>query len=195
MYHFNFRKRFVVLGVMASMACALPSAQAATFDIDPAHSFIEFKILHLGYSVLKGRFNTIKGAFEYDEKAPNTASIMVEVDTKSIDSNHAKRDIHLRGSDFLDVDRYPTATFKSTAFKESGKSGIMSGNLTLHGVTKSVEIPVTFIGAGPDPWGGNRRGYEGNLQIKRSDYGINHDLGPAAETMSLNLFVEGILRK
>ena len=195
MFATSMRKYFVVLGLVASMALAIPQASAATFDIDPSHSFVEFRILHLGYSVLKGRFNSIKGSFDYDDKKPNAASIQVEIETKSIDSNHAKRDKHLRGSDFLDVDNYPTATFKSTAFKKTGKNSVMTGDLTLHGVTKQVEIPVVLIGAGPDPWGGNRRGYEASLQIKRSDYGISHNLGPAAENMTLDLFIEGIQRK
>ena len=167
-------------------------SHAADYDIDPAHSFVEFKILHLGYSVLKGRFNTLHGTFSYDADHPKDARISVEVETASIDSNHAKRDKHLRNKDFLDVETYPLATFKSTHFQEKGKTGIMTGDLTIRGITKQVDIPVELIGFGSDPWGGHRRGYQGHIQIKRADYGINHDLGPAAETMTLDLFIEGI---
>lgn len=168
------------------------SVQAAKYAIDPTHSFIEFRILHLGYSVLKGRFNTVRGTFHYDENNPGAASISVEVETASVDSNHAKRDKHLRGADFLEVEKYPLATFKSTSFREQGRAGILTGDLTLHGVTQRVEMPVELIGAGPDPWGGKRRGYQGRLQIKRSDYGISYNLGPASEVMTLELFIEGI---
>lgn len=195
MFKNTLHKPLIVMGLAAAFAFSVSPVQAATYDIDPGHSFVEFKISHLGYSVLKGRFNTMSGIFEYDEKNLKSASIQVEVEAKSIDSNHAKRDIHLRGSDFLDVDRYPTATFKSVSFEETGKNGVMEGDLTLHGVTKRVKVPITFIGAGPDPWGGDRRGYEGSLQIKRSDYGISYSLGPAAENMTLDLFIEGIRRK
>lgn len=165
---------------------------AAEYDIDPTHSFVEFKILHLGYSVLKGRFNTLRGTFSYEADHPQEARISVEIETASIDSNHAKRDKHLRSKDFLDVETYPLALFKSTAFQEKDKTGIMTGDLTIHGITKRVDIPVELIGAGPDPWGGHRRGYQGHIQIKRADYGISHDLGPTAETMTLDLFIEGI---
>ncbi|MBF0108960.1 MAG: YceI family protein [Magnetococcales bacterium] len=170
-------------------------AGAVVYDIDPAHSFVEFRILHLGFSVLKGRFNTVRGVFEYDDKNAATASIQVEIETASLDSNHAKRDKHLRGEDFLDVERFPLATFKSVSYKESGREGIVTGDLTLHGVTKRVEIPVMFIGAGADPWGGQRRGYEGRLEIRRADFGVSHNLGPAAENMTLEFFVEGVARK
>ncbi|MBF0148078.1 MAG: YceI family protein [Magnetococcales bacterium] len=186
----------MILALALSLNLATVSlARATVYDIDPDHSFIEFKISHLGISVLKGRFNTVKGSFEYDAQKADAASIQVEVDTNSLDSNHAKRDKHLRGSDFLDVEKFPTASFKSVSYKEAGGKGVVSGDLTLHGVTHKVEIPVTFVGAGPDPWGGQRRGYEGRLEIKRSDYGISYNLGPAAETMTLELFIEGIARK
>lgn len=168
------------------------SAKADTYQIDPSHSFVEFKILHLGYSVLKGRFNTIRGQFNYDENNPTKSNITVEIETKSIDSNHAKRDKHLRGSDFLNVEKYPLSTFKSVSYKETADNGIMTGDLTLHGVTKRVEIPVSFIGSGMDPWGGYRRGYQGQLKIKRSDFDMGYNLGKAAEEMTLELFIEGI---
>ena len=178
--------------LLASAPLPLRNAHAADYTIDPAHSFIDFKISHLGFGLLKGRFNTIRGMFSYDENRPNAARINVEVKTASIDSNHAKRDKHLRSSDFLHVDKYPVATFKSTAYREKGKTGVMTGDLTLHGVTKRVEVPVEFLGAGTDPWGGYRRGYQGHLKIKRSDYGISYNLGPAAEEMTLYFFIEGI---
>ncbi|MBF0182217.1 MAG: YceI family protein [Magnetococcales bacterium] len=183
-----------LFGLAAALLMATPEVRAAAFDIDPDHSFVEFRIAHLGYSVLKGRFNVVRGSFDFDEKNPAAAAITMEVETTSIDTNHAKRDKHLRSGDFLDVERYPKATFKSVSFVENGGTGRMSGDLTLHGVTRRVEFPVTLIGSGPDPWGGFRRGYEGHLEIVRADYGIAHNLGPAAERMTLDLFIEGIRR-
>lgn len=174
--------------LFASNAMAAPE----TYEIDPTHSFINFSISHLGFSFLQGRFNDISGSFVYDADNPRANSITVEVKTASIDSNHAERDKHLRGKDFLNVDKYPTATFKTTSFEPKGEDGVLTGDLTLHGVTKPITIDVTFVGAGKDPWGGYRRGYSGKTTIKRSDWGMTYDLGPAAETVDLEFVIEGI---
>lgn len=181
------------LAVMALLSLAVTS-QAATYEIDTkgAHAFIQFKIKHLGYSWLLGRFNTFSGSFEYDAKAPEKSSINVEVDTRSVDSNHAERDKHLRGKDFLYVSKYPTASFVSTAFMPSANGGTLKGNLTLHGVTKSVEIAVTKIGEGADPWGGYRVGFDGTTKLLLEDYNIKNILGPASAELELELYIEGI---
>ena len=170
-------------------------ALAAKYVIDTkeAHAFIQFRIQHLGYSWLTGRFNTFSGSFEYDEKNPANASVAVEIDTASVDSNHAERDKHLRGDDFLDVEKYPTAKFVSTSFKEKGDgTAVLEGNLTLHGVTKPVTIDVEHVGHGEDPWGGYRRGFEGRTRIALADFDINYNLGPKSKELELILSVEGI---
>lgn len=182
-------------------ACILVSAlfstplMAADYVIDTkgAHAFIQFKIKHLGYSWLIGRFNTFSGSFSYDEKNPSAAKVAVEINTSSIDSNHAERDKHLRSKDFLDTATFPKATFVSTGF-QPGKEGqaVLTGDLTLHGVTKSVSIDVTSIGAGTDPWGGYRRGFAGTTQFALKDFGINYNLGPASKEVELFLSIEGI---
>lgn len=181
------------LAVMALLSIAL-SAQAATYAIDTkgAHAFIQFKIKHLGYSWLLGRFNTFDGSFEYDAKSPEKSSITVEVDTRSVDSNHAERDKHLRGKDFLYVSKYPTATFKSTSFTPNAEGGTLKGDLTLHGVTKPIEIAVTKIGEGADPWGGYRVGFDGKTKLLLEDYNIKNILGPASAELELELYIEGI---
>ena len=162
-------------------------------DTKGSHAFIQFRIQHLGFSWLTGRFNTFTGSFEYDEKDPSKASVQVEIDTASVDSNHAERDKHLRGDDFLDVEKYPKAKFVSTAFSENDDgTAVLKGDLTLHGVTKPVTIDVEHIGHGEDPWGGYRRGFEGRTRIALADYGITYDLGPKAKELELILSVEGI---
>lgn len=162
-------------------------------DTKGSHAFIQFRIQHLGYSWLTGRFNTFSGSFEYDEKNPANASVVVEIDTASVDSNHAERDKHLRGDDFLDVEKYPTAKFVSTSFKEKGDgTAVLEGNLTLHGVTKPVTIDVEHVGHGEDPWGGYRRGFEGRTRIALADFGINYNLGPKSKELELMLSVEGV---
>lgn len=177
----------IVFGLSASVA------QAADYKIDPAHSSVEFKISHLGFSVMDGRFNDISGTFAYDPEAGEAAqSISVVIPTDSVDTNHAERDKHLRSGDFLNVDEFPQATFESTGFQGDENGGVMTGNLTLHGVTKPIEIQVEKVGEGEDPWGGYRAGFIGTTSIRRSEFGVSYDLGPAAETVDLTLMIEGV---
>jgi polyisoprenoid-binding protein YceI len=187
----------LITGILAAvtMAIAAFSVQADDYVIDTnkAHAFIQFKISHLGYSWLLGRFNTFSGEFSYDEKDPAAAMVKVDIDVSSVDTNHAERDKHLRGGDFLDTDNYPKASFVGTGFKEleDGTAELM-GNLTLHGTTKPITIAVNHIGHGKDPWGGYRRGFEGTTSFKLADFGITSKLGPASESVNLYISVEGI---
>ena len=184
----------VTLG--ASLLLLLSSiAQAANFVIDTkgAHAFIQFHIKHLGYSWLVGRFNRFGGEFSYDEANPQAAKVTVTIDTASIDSNHAERDKHLRDEDFLEVDKFPEARFVSTSYRDLGDGqGELVGELTLRGITRPMTIAVTHIGAGDDPWGGYRRGFEGRTSFALADFGIKRDLGPASKEVHLWLGVEGI---
>jgi polyisoprenoid-binding protein YceI len=183
--------------LMTSLATAMftTTAYADDYVIDNKgmHASIQFKISHLGYSWLWGRFNDFSGTFSYDEKDAGASKVKVVVKTGSVDSNHAERDKHLRSDDFLDVKKFPEATFVSTGFVE-GKDGkaTLKGKLTLHGVTKDVELDVVKIGAGKDPWGGYRRGFEGSARLKLKDYGIKKDLGPASAELELIIVLEGI---
>lgn len=181
--------------VLLSFAVA---AQAADYVIDTkgAHAFIQFQIKHLGFSWLVGRFNTFAGEFSYDEANPGAASVSVTIDTASIDSNHAERDKHLRDEEFLDVEKYPQARFVSTAYRDLGDGkGELRGELTLHGVTRPLTIQVAQIGAGDDPWGGYRRGFEGRTRFTLADFGIKRDLGPASREVELWLGIEGVRKK
>ncbi len=162
-------------------------------DKKGAHASIQFKISHLGYSWLWGRFNDFDGSFSYDEKNKGASKISVTVNTKSVDSNHAERDKHLRSDDFLDVEKFPEAKFVSTSYIEAGDgTSKLKGKLTLHGITKDIEVDVTQIGSGKDPWGGFRRGFEGQTRIALKDFGITKDLGPASAELDLIFNFEGI---
>ena len=185
--------RNAFLAVVLASGTSVASAEDYVIDTQGAHAFIQFKIAHLGYSWLLGRFNEFEGQFSYDEKNPSASTVDVTIKTASLDSNHAERDKHLRSDDFLHVDKYPEAKFVSTGFTQ-GKdgTGVLKGNLTLRGVTKPLEIDVEFIGAGDDPWGGYRRGFEGLTKIVLKDFGIPYDLGPAAREAELFLSIEGI---
>ena len=184
------------LGTTLAAAVLLVSAaatEAADYRIDAGHSFVQFKISHIGVSWMIGTFDTLSGSFTYDPDAgPEGQSISVEIDTTSVDSGHAERDKHLRSADFLNVDEFPTATFVSTSYEGDGESGTMTGNLTLHGVTKEIAIAVNKVGEGKDPWGGYRAGFEGTVSLTRKDFGMGYNLGPASESMELFLFIEGI---
>jgi len=188
--------RSAILATLLATSLSLPLAARAedyVMDTQKAHSFIQFRIKHLGYSWLLGRFNDFEGRFSYDAANPAATRVEVTIDTASIDSNHAERDKHLRSKDFLDVTQYPQARFVSTAYDENADGGgRMQGELTLHGVTRPVTIAVKPVGHGPDPWGGYRRGFEGSTHLTLADFGIDYNLGPAAKQVELFLSVEGI---
>lgn len=162
-------------------------------DTPGAHAFIQFKIKHLGFSWLYGRFNEFEGTFSFDPENPSASQVEVTIDTASIDSNHERRDNHLRNDDFLAVETHPEARFVSTSFEHiEGDRYIMTGDLTFMGVTKSLNFDVEQIGAGIDPWGNNRRGFHGTTRFALADFGIDYNLGPEAREVEIILDVEGI---
>ena len=173
---------------------AFAAVEKYKIDVEGAHAFIQFRMKHLGYSWLYGRFNNFNGAFEIDRENLENSKINVDIDVASIDSNHAERDKHLRAKDFLDTDIHPSAKFVSTGLKlnDDKKSGVLTGNLTLKGITRPIKIIVNLIGEGDDPWGGYRVGFEGRTAFKLKDFGIERDLGPATTMVEMVLSVEGI---
>lgn len=178
-------------------------AMAADYTIDKEgqHAFINFKISHLGYSFIYGTFKDWSGTFSFDAAKPEDSKISIDVKTASVDTNHAERNKHISSKDFLDVATYPDAKFVSTNVKPTGKNADgkltadVTGDLTLHGVTKPVVVKTTFLGEGKDPWGGYRAGFEGTTTIKRSDFGKMMDLGPQSDTMTLDISFEGVKAK
>jgi polyisoprenoid-binding protein YceI len=178
---------------LASPAVTLAAEENYLIDTRDAHAAIEFRIKHLGFSWLVGRFDDFEGTFTYDEENPENSQVTVTIDTASVNSNHAERDKHLRSDDFLHVEKFPQAKFVSTAYKPTGENTAeLTGELTLHGVTRPVTIAVEQIGHGDDPWGGYRRGFAGSTRLTLADFGIKRDLGPAAREVHLFLSVEGI---
>jgi polyisoprenoid-binding protein YceI len=171
------------------------NVNAADYIIDykGAHASVNFKIKHLGYSWLTGRFNVFDGNFSYDPKNVNASKISINIDTESLDSNHAERDKHLRNADFLDTDKFPKATFTSTKITDKGNNKLeVVGDFTLKGVTKEITIDAEKIGEGKDPWGGYRSGFSGTTRIALKDFGIDYNLGPASTHVDLDLHIEGI---
>lgn len=185
-------KKHLLTSILFTALTTAP-ALAADYKIDPSHSFITFKINHIGMSLLHGRFNTLSGKLRYDNASPEDSSIEVQIDPASIDTNHAERDKHLRNPEFLDVEKYPEASFRSTSFAANDQGGTLKGILDLHGVSKEITVDVIKIGEGDDPWGNYRVGFSGNTQLTLTDFGINYNLGPAAKTLQMDLSIEGIL--
>jgi polyisoprenoid-binding protein YceI len=181
--------------LMLALVTFAPTIAAADYVIDTkgSHASINFRIPHLGYSWLVGRFNEFHGSFSYNENNPDSSKVEVTIDPASIDSNHAERDKHLRSEDFLDVKKFPSARFVSSSYKQIGNNkATLTGNLTLHGVTRPISIDVEKVGGGPDPWGGNRLGFYGTTRLSLSEFGINYNLGPASREVELTLSIEGI---
>lgn len=188
------KKTLIAAAILLVTPHAFAAAENYVVDTQGMHASVNFKINHLGYSWIVGRFNDFKGSFVFDEDDAANNGVEVTINTSSVDSNHAERDRHVRGKDFLDVKKFPEASFKSTSVTKGDDSGEykVQGDLTLHGVTKQVEFEIEEVGAGKDPWGGYRRGFEGEMTLKPADFGINYDLGPAAATMELEFILEGV---
>ena len=188
-------KRLKIIPLLSLMMLGGPADAAERYLIDTAgaHAFIQFRIPHLGFSWLHGRFNEFEGQFTFDPADPSASSVEVRIDTASIDSNHQRRDDHLRGEDFLAVAEFPQAAFRSTAFVPLGDDRYrLEGELNLLGRTAPIRIDVVQIGAGTDPWGGFRRGFEGTTSLTLADWGIDYELGPSAREVELTLSIEGI---
>jgi polyisoprenoid-binding protein YceI len=191
------KKTMTKLAIASLTATALfmPAVNAADYVIDNkgAHASINFKIKHLGYSWLTGRFDKFGGKFSYDPANISASKIEVNIDTSSINSNHAERDKHLKSDDFLDVSAFSNAKFVSESITQNadGKLAVI-GELTLHGVSKTITIDAETIGEGKDPWGGYRAGFSGTTSIALTDFAIKMNLGPASTHVQLELHIEGI---
>ena len=189
----NKMTKLAITSLMAG-AMYMPVANAADYVIDNkgAHASINFKIKHLGYSWLTGRFDKFDGKFSYDPANVSASKIEVNVDTSSVNSNHAERDKHLRSDDFLDVSAFANAKFVSESVtKKAGDQLEVKGVLTLHGVSKTITIDAQTIGEGKDPWGGYRAGFSGTTTIALTDFAIKMNLGPASTHVQLELHIEG----
>ena len=169
----NARKIIVTLALAAfTLVAALP-VMAADYNIDTAHSSVTFQIKHLAISKVKGAFTDFTGSFSYDPAKPEASSAVVVIQMASVDTGNEKRDEHLRNPDFFEVDTYPTMTFKSTSVKmKDDEEGQVTGNLTMHGVTKPVTLDLEINGMVTDPWGNERVGASLSGEINRKDWGL-----------------------
>ena len=157
------------------VAVLLPSlAGAATWNLDPAHTSVQFSVRHLMVSNVRGEFGKVSGTVEGDEKDPTHANIQATIDTASIDTRNERRDTHLKSPDFFDVAKFPTMTFASKKVEQVGPGHFkVTGDLALHGVTREVSLDVHGpTGEIKDPWGNSRAGAEATATINRKDFGL-----------------------
>jgi len=144
----------------------------ATWSFDNSHSSIGFSVRHLMISKVRGHFNQWGGTFDYDEEDPTRSKLSVRIDAASIDTRDEKRDAHLRSPDFFDVEKFPALTFESTKVERDGDEFVVTGDLTIHGVTRAVQLKVESLGATKDPWGGYRAGFSASTSVNRKDFGL-----------------------
>ena len=143
------------------------------WEIDPVHSDALFSVKHAMVTTVHGRFDVLSGVLEIDEEHPEKSKVEAQVETASIDTRDANRDVHLRSPDFFDADHYPRITFKSTRVEPKGGDDYrVIGILDLHGVQKEVAFDAEYSGKGKDPWGNTRAGLEAKTTINRKDFGL-----------------------
>ncbi|MEP7012668.1 MAG: YceI family protein [Acidobacteriota bacterium] len=164
-------KKFLAAATLSLLAAGLPALAADTYTVDRAHSEVSFKIKHL-LGKVPGRFDDFSGTIQFDAAKPANSSVEFAIKATSIDTANGDRDNHLRSADFFDVEKFPEITFKSTAVKEVAKNRYqVTGAFTLHGVTKTITLPVEYLGEAK--MGDNvKAGFSSETVINRKDYGI-----------------------
>ena len=189
-----YRKSIGILAVIPAFFLGLSAAHAAeSYQVDPIHSMIHFRVKHFGVGYIYGRFNEFSGNFNVDDGNLANASFDLQIKAESIDSNNQGRDKHLKNPDFFNTVEFPTINFKSTQVKEVDANNVeVTGDLTMHGVTKPVTMKMERIGAGKDPRGSMRMGWESIFDIKRSDFGMKSMLQGIGDDVRCIVAIEGV---
>ena len=187
-----------ILTLIATLVLvAAAAAQAGTWQIDPNHTAAQFSVKHLGVSTVRGAFTKVTGSAKYDPADPSNLSLDATIDTASVDTRVEMRDNDLRSSHFFDVQKYPTITFHSKAAKVAGPGKLLvTGDLTIHGVTKEAVLDVDGPSAPiKDPWGNQRIGASATTKINRQDFGVSGASGAVGDEISITIDVELIPAK
>lgn len=177
--------------IMVAALLLTTNAYAEKYTIDSSHTYPHFKISHLGFSTMIGRFNTTTGKLTMD-KAKGTGSVQIEVDVNSLDTAHAKRDKHLKSADFFNAKEFPKMTFKSTSVKiNKDKSAVVKGKLTIMNVTKAITLNVASINCGEHPFSKKQVcGFDATGTFKRSDFGMKYGLPAIGDEVTLMIEAE-----
>lgn len=186
----------LVCFVTGCLLCS--TAFAEKYYIDNKHSFANFSIRHV-VSKTSGTFTDITGEIKIDSDNLETSSVVAKIDMNSLNTSHAKRDENIKKPKYLNLEKYNKITFVSKRIEALSKTdGIMTGDFTMHGVTKTLVIPFKVLGFGSDPWGGQRVGFEAHTVIKASDYGytwMKKPNAPVGDEIEVTLLIEGIKAK
>jgi polyisoprenoid-binding protein YceI len=154
---------------------SIPGYVAGTWDIDPVHSDVSFTVRHMMVSKVRGKFHGVSGSIVLADD-PLASTVTADIDVSTIDTGNEQRDGHIRSADFFEVETYPTLTFRSTGIRADGDDFVVTGDLTLHGVTKPVELGLEVNGFTKDPYGGTRAGFTATTTLNRKDFGITIDM-------------------
>ena len=159
----------------ANATNAAAPGTVTTWKIDPAHSAAEFKVRHMMISNVKGKFSGLSGVLKLDETDYTHATVEASIPVSSVNTGDEKRDGHLQSADFFDAEKFPAMTFKSTNIDSTGGADYeVTGDLTIHGVTKSIVLKVEDVSQpSKDPWGNHRLGLSGSAKINRKDFGVS----------------------
>ncbi|MGB4811436.1 MAG: YceI family protein [Methylophilaceae bacterium] len=175
--------------------CNTAMAEPADYNIDNTHSFANWTIRHVA-SKTSGTFSDVSGKIMLDAKNLAKSSINAKINMLSINSSHAKRDAHIQKEDYLNTAKFSAMTFVSKKIEaKSTTEGVVTGDFTMHGVTKEISFPFKVLGFGSDPWGGYRTGLEAHTQIKASDYGYTWAAksgSPVGDDIDITLLIEGV---
>jgi polyisoprenoid-binding protein YceI len=184
-------KRFLILAAAVyGLAVAAP-AKADDFALDGAHTAVTFKISHIGLSWTNGRFNDVSGTFTIDPADAAKSSFSLMIKTESVDTANAKRDEHLRSPDFFNAKQFPAMSFKSTSVKAVKDGYEVTGDFTMHGVTKSITFPLLGGKTAEFPKGVVRTGYSTELVLKRTDFGMDKMVQAVGEDVYISISFEG----
>lgn len=186
--------------IAAAISVLAGGAVASTWNIDPVHSAVGFKVRHFFANVV-GEFNEFEGVIDFDPAHPEKAHVEATIQITSIDTDNDDRDNHLRSADFFDAENHPTMVFRSTKVERGGEGFKVTGDLTMRGVTKVVTFDMAFMGSGPDGWGGTRAGFAAEIKLDRKEFGISWnktlDQGGAVlgDEVAVSLEIEAVLSK
>ncbi len=178
--------------LLPALLLVAPAFAADTYKIDAVHSEVGFKVRHL-VSRVSGRFTKFDGTIQLDEKNIQNSNVSVNIEAASINTDNVSRDTHLRSADFFEVAKFPTITFRSTSVKEVSKGQLeVTGDFTMHGVTKRIILPITSLGGMASPFKDFRAGFEGNLKVNRQDYGVKGGTPVVGDDVDISISVEAV---
>lgn len=185
----------VLMLLVAGLAGVITPTQTRageTYQADPVHSSVIFRVKHANTAYFWGRFNDITGSFSLDPADASQVKLEFQVKAASVDTGNAKRDQHLKSPDFLNAVRFPTISFASKSVEKAGNAYLVNGDMTLHGVSKPITVRLTPTGTGKGPTGAEISGIEANVTIRQSDFGISKMAAMIGDSVWINISVEGV---